>query len=716
MRWSCLIAIISLCLVESFGFALSFRQEREELNVLTGADAAGASTLLPDYLTKIALDLIRKRDLQNIGTLSSPESVIKRQAYVRGRILKAIGGFPDRTPLNPRTTGVLQRDGYKIEKVVFESQPGLVVTANLYLPEKGTPPYPAILVPVGHEPSAKAHDAWQRLLATFARNGFAALTYDPIGQGERIQLYDPDLKVSKAKNSTKEHTIIGIQCLLTGQNLARYTIWDAMRAVDYLQSRKEVDPNRIGCTGNSGGGTMTAYLSALDARITAAAPSCYITSWRQLLQTIGPQDAEQCMPPFLLDGLDLPDFVEAFAPKPYLILSAIRDFFPIEGARQSFQEARRIYGLFDAGEKIDMVEVDDGHGYSKPRRLAAYRWMSRWLAGRDREIFEIDMLPEKEDALWCTPSGQVSLQPGGESVFSLNLKRAERLAAQRKWPSAAAEVASFRDRIRNSVLSLTAVQKMPSATPAKMLGVIQRAGYRIERLIFRSETGIPLPSLLFVPDKSQAGNPAILYVHEAGKSAEAGPGGQIEELTRAGNIVMATDLSGMGETVGAKDSWASEFFPGYDSAMKALLIGRTLVGLRVQDIACAMNVLLARPEVDPARVAGFGRGSAAVPLLHAAVLDDRFRSLVFTDMLVSYEAVVRHRIHRGVFENSVPGMLEHYDLPDLIASLAPRSVTIVDARDPLGLPLTSGEANRSFSRVREVFRMAGAGERIRIQQ
>jgi cephalosporin-C deacetylase-like acetyl esterase len=705
----------SICLVASFGFAPAALQERGELDVLAGAEASGASTALSNYLTKIALELIQQREQQGIATLSNPEAIVKRQAYVRERILRAVGGLPDRTPLNPRTVGVLQRDGYSIEKVIFESQPGLYVTANLYLPGNGTPPYPGILVPLGHESGAKAHDAWQRLLVTFARNGFVALTYDPIGQGERIQLYDPDLKGSKAKDSTKEHTIIGIQCLLTGQNLARYTIWDAMRAVDYLQSRKEVDPNRIGCTGNSGGGTMTAYLSTLDARITVAAPSCYITSWRQLLQTIGPQDAEQCMPPFLFDGLDQPDFVEAFAPKPYLILSAIRDFFPIAGARQSFREARRIYGLLGADEKINMVEVDDGHGYSKFRRIAAYRWMSRWLAGSDREIAEPDIVPEREDTLWCTPSGQVSLQSGGETVFSLNLKQAERLLAQRKWPSSAEEISAFRDRIRNSVVRLTAVQKTQAPTEVKRLGEIRRAGYRIERLIFESEAGIPLPSLLFVPDQIQSRNPAVLYVHEAGKSAEAGPGGEIEGLAKAGNVVMAIDLRGMGETAETKDNWASEFFPGYDSAMKALLIGKTLVGFRVQDIACAMDVLSARAEVDPARIAGFGRGSAAVPLLHAAVLDDRFKSLTFAEMLVSYEAVVRQRIHRRVFENTVRGVLELYDLPDLVACLAPRAVMIVGARDPLGVPLTLEETTQAFSRARDVFRMAGAEKLIRIR-
>lgn len=178
--------------------------------------------------------------------------------------------------------GTLDRGDYRVEKIVFESRPAFFVTANLYLPKSGRPPYPAILFPLGHERGAKAHQAWQRCLAGLARRGFAALAWDPLGQGERIQMYDEDLHDSKLRGSTVEHTVIGMQCLLTGTHLAQYTIWDGIRALDYLLSRPEVDARRVGCTGNSGGGTHTAYLAGLDNRIQVAAPSCYITSWQRM--------------------------------------------------------------------------------------------------------------------------------------------------------------------------------------------------------------------------------------------------------------------------------------------------------------------------------------------------------------------------------------------------------------------------------------------------
>src|SRR5690606_37980445 len=343
-------------------------------------------------------------------------------------MIAAIGGLPEKTPLNARKVGEIKREGYKIEKIIFESQPRFYVTANLYLPTVGEGPYPAILYPLGHELGGKSNPTWQQMLGSLALKGYVALAWDPVGQGERIQMYDSDFRDSKVFRSTTEHTLMGIQCLLIGDNLARYTIWDGIRALDYLISRPEVDPERIGCSGNSGGGTHTAYLSALDDRIAVAAPSCYLTSWERLLATIGPQDAEQVLLPWLHSGLDHADFVHAFAPKPYLILSAIRDFFSIAGARQTYSEARSVYERLGMPERVAMVTADDGHGFTQPRRLAAYQWFDRWLKG---ELSESDTEPEvqlaTEDELYCTDSGQVASSLGGETVYTLNLKRARNL-------------------------------------------------------------------------------------------------------------------------------------------------------------------------------------------------------------------------------------------------------------------------------------------------
>jgi dienelactone hydrolase len=285
-------------------------QGGDELTFLAGLDEfEHIREMLPSYLKRHALQLIDKRD-QLVAQFATLDDLARRKAYVREVMTRDVGGFPERTPLNPRITGVLDRGDYVIEKVIFESQPHFYVTANLYLPKTGRPPYPAVLYPLGHELGAKSHSAWQQMLGSLAKKGYVALAWDPIGQGERIQIYDHDFEDSKVRASTTEHTVQGIQCLLIGDHLARYTIWDGMRALDYLLSRPEVDAKRVACTGNSGGGTHTAYLSALDDRIQARRRAVTSVHGARCC-TIGPQDARYF---HLRDGLDYPDFIYAFAP------------------------------------------------------------------------------------------------------------------------------------------------------------------------------------------------------------------------------------------------------------------------------------------------------------------------------------------------------------------------------------------------------------------
>ena len=465
--------------------ATAYGQTADELNFLKAlTDFQQIRSMLPSYVNGRAAALLRERSAE-IERVSTKQDVEKRRAYTREKMIQALGGLPERTPLNARTVAVLDRGDYKIEKVIFESQPRFYVTANLYLPKKGAAPYPGILFPLGHEEGAKAHSAWQQVLVSLAKKGFVALAWDTLGQGERVQLYDPDFGESKLVRSTTEHTVMGIQCLLVGDSLARYTIWDGMRALDYLVSRPEVDATRIGCTGNSGGGTHTAYLSALDDRIKVAAPSCFITSWRRLLETIGPQDAEQCLPPWLESGLDHPDFVHAFAPKPYLMLSAVRDFFSITGARETYAEAKRIYGVLGAAEQLSMVEADDGHGYSKPRRLAAYRWFSRWLKGAEDTEPEPEVTIASESELWCTQTGQVATELGGETVFTLNQKRVERLLPKRAEWSSQAQLESYRKEIQKEARRLSGM----AATGRSTVG--QTSSHE---LVWRSLSGLDIAS------------------------------------------------------------------------------------------------------------------------------------------------------------------------------------------------------------------------------
>ncbi|MBI1940166.1 MAG: acetylxylan esterase [Acidobacteria bacterium] len=691
----------------------------EDLDFLSGLpDFERVNRVLPEYLNRKALALLEERR-RAIGQFTSATDVAKRKAYVRDKMLQALGGLPERTALNARTVGVLERDGYRIEKVIFESQPQFYVTANLYLPVRGQPPYPAVLYPLGHERGGKANPTWQQMLATLARKGYVALAWDPIGQGERVQIYNPDFADSQVRASTTEHTVQGAQCLLVGDSVARYEIWDGIRALDYLLARKEVDPSRVAVTGNSGGGMQTAYFAALEDRIHVAMPSCYLTTWERLLETIGPQDAEQCLLPWIANKLDHADFIHAFAPKPYLMLTAIRDFFSISGARTTHEEAKRIYALYGAPEKLAMFEADDTHGYSQPRRGAAYRWLGRWLKGAEDNEPESPIEPETEEELRCTESGQVVISLGGETVHSLNLRRAKEIGATRGPLASPQAVEEHKTRIRRDIGKLTGYEPATKSLEWKPFGRIERSGYRIEKLIYESEPGIPIAALLFLPSSGADRKPAVLYVHERGKSAEAAPDGQIEQLVQKGLVVLAIDARGFGESGAMPNSWQADdfyrFFGHYDAAMTAFLIGKTLVGMRILDISRGVDLLAAHPEVDAEKIYAFGVGAGAVPLLHAAVLDKRIKKVALEEMLASYESVITHRVHRGVFESVFPGVLRAYDLPDLVAALAPRLVYLTDAQDPVGKRISLAEARREYTRAFEAFKAMGAESAISLE-
>jgi cephalosporin-C deacetylase-like acetyl esterase len=603
-------------------------------------------------------------------------AVEARGKLVRQQMLANIGELPERTPLNAKTVGVIERENFRIEKVIFESQPNFYVTASVYLPKNGNGPFPGILFPLGHEAGAKSHEAWQYALGSFASKGYVALAWDPLGQGERVQFYDPDLRKSRLIASTREHTMLGVQALIVGDNIARYTIWDAMRALDYLASRKEVDPNRIGVTGNSGGGTLSTYMAVLDDRLKVAAPSCYITSWKSLIHQLGPQDAEQNLMPWLNVGLDFPDFIYAFAPKPFLVLSAIRDFFPIGGARSSFAEAHHAYDSMGIGDKLKMVEADDGHGYSLPRRLAAYDWMAKWLKGTKDDGIEPQFPLSTEAELQCTPTGQVSTSLGGETVFTLNQKRAAKVSA--KSPS--------KEDVLKAARKLSGYQPVSGNPAISYYGTLNKNGYRIEKLTYESEPGIQLPAFLAIPATLSPRHQAILYVDGNGKSAAAP---KLEHWMKQGIVVLGIDARGFGETQfkaekasAQLDSW----FGDADSISSALLLGKSMVGMRALDITRALDFLSSRTDLRITETKGLSYGFASVPMLFAAAFDGRLKSIELNGMLVSYKSVIDTRLHRRAYESIVPGAIRHFDLPDLVAAVGPKRVTVIDPVDALGDP------------------------------
>ena len=252
-----------------------------EWNVLYGHERfTDATRMVPGYIRKLRNrhDDERSRVIANLKT---PEQLDRYQSETRTKLQAALGEFPARSPLKPRIAGVAERGDYAIEKIIFESRPNYFVTANAYVPRRHTGPYPAVLAPVGHWGLGKGFEEYQRLGAYLARRGYLALVYDVPGQGERRQYFNPVLRRALIDPGgshwfvTLEHGYAGGQTILTSGNYASYLVWDGIRALDYLTQRKDVDPQRLACTGTSGGGLQTELLSAIDDRIKVSIPVCY---------------------------------------------------------------------------------------------------------------------------------------------------------------------------------------------------------------------------------------------------------------------------------------------------------------------------------------------------------------------------------------------------------------------------------------------------------
>ena len=357
---------------------------------------------------------------QQIAALQTPEARSSYQEKVKEKLTRLMGPFPERTPLNARVTGVIKKDDYKVEKIIFESIPGYYVTAALFLPVPRKGKLPAVIYASGHTENGFRSEVYQHIIINLVKKGFAVFAFDPVGQGERWQYFE-DEQNRRFRGSTIEHSYPGAQCYISGHSPTNYFVWDGIRSVDYLLTRKEIDPERIGMTGRSGGGTQTAYTAAMDDRILAAAPECFITKMEYILKSIGPQDAEQNLYAMMAEGLDHADLLEVRAPKPTLMITTTRDFFSIQGARETYQEVKQFYQGLNAANNIHMVEDDAEHKSTQKNREAMYAFFQKHLnnPGSSADL-EVEVLPEQE--LWVTEQGKVASIPAAESLFSLNKK------------------------------------------------------------------------------------------------------------------------------------------------------------------------------------------------------------------------------------------------------------------------------------------------------
>lgn len=703
-------------LLLGFVFVVSLA-DAEDLTVLKPTpDGVAPERQFEIWLNKEFGALVDRRSAAFEKAIKSAAACKAWQEERRKFFIERIGGFPDRTPLNPEITGTLTGKGYRVEKIILETRPSFHLTANLYLPDS-PPPWPAVLVPCGHSHEGKAVGQYQLICMLLARHGMAAMCYDPVGQGERYQILDtagahdvfddaPHVKTphpGARLMCTTEHTMMGISSALIGANVAQFRIWDGMRVIDYLQSRNDIIADKIGCTGNSGGGTETAYLMALDDRIVAAAPGCYLTTFRKLIETKGPQDGEQNIFGQIAFGMDEADYCIMRAPKPTLICAGTRDVtFDFGGTMDLFREAKRFYSRIGFPERLDIVAPDAPHGFTLQMREAVTSFMSRWLLGRNVVVREIDKLPDSfdddqlralsqpdwtPDQLRCTRDGQVMLQPGERSVFQINAETAAALNVTRgaAWGNLDDE---GKRRLVRDVIGLASTGH---ETKVETLAKIERGNCTIHKLTLTIADGFKLPALAFVP--ARPAGAATLYLNGASMSADAAPDGPIDQLVKQGHLVLAAELRGIGETetgLSRKAFGAGRFGRDGLEIFTAYLMGRSYVGMRTGDVLDWMRLLQSGQlaGVRPMSVSLVATGEAAIPALHAAALEPRaFSSVELRRMIPSLESLTGAGESFDQLVNVIHGVLKHYDLPELVKLSGETRVTLSDPVDAMGKPV-----------------------------
>jgi hypothetical protein len=344
------------------------------------------------------------------------------QDELRRKAIEVIGGLPEgRTPLNARVTGTIQMDGYRIEKLVFESLPGIFVTALVYVPDvPGRKP--AVLVACGHSDVGKAFVNYQEIAGRLARRGYVVLCWDPVGQGERSQFWDEARGRSRYNLICGEHAVLGNLATLAGTSLVRYMVWDGMRAVDYLLGRDDVDGAHVAITGTSGGGFQTTWIGALDTRIGAVLPSCFPTALPMRMANRifedPDSDPEQDPPGLVSAGLDHPGLLLLAYPRALHVSAAVLDFFPIEGTRKTMREVAALYRRFGHGDRVAISEGFHKHQYSAENQARAFAFLDR-VFGRPagQALASVKIL--EPSALLCTPSGQVGQDLGGRSLLDV---------------------------------------------------------------------------------------------------------------------------------------------------------------------------------------------------------------------------------------------------------------------------------------------------------
>ncbi|MBI2685444.1 MAG: acetylxylan esterase [Acidobacteria bacterium] len=650
---------------------------------------------LPAYLKELALGAYRRRN-DDLAKLTTPDLVNERRRWARQKFWSLIGGQPERTPLNARITGTLERATYRIDKVVFESRPGLHVTGNLYVPSRPRRAMAAILVQMGHAPQGKAYPSYQRLCQGLAKLGFVAFGFDPMGQGERIYYPDSTGKRTRTGSVDDEHSTAGRQMLLTGDTASRLQTWDAVRALDYLHTLPFIDRARIGTTGQSGGGTDSMFLIAVDDRIAVAALSSAISENYACASFVSPgstDDAEQNILDSAPNNFDRWDLLYPFAPKPLLISVSDKDFFGtyspqyIASGWEEFQKLKKIYDILGKPEQVAWASTPLPHSLAYDSRLQIYNWFLHWFRADAKGVAEEPATqPEPDDALLCTESGSTVKSLNSVTPHQINKRRAG----------------------RNTPLPLDRLLRLdrpPAATYQTLRRTISR-GVEIEALEIPSAPHVFLPAWLFLARPARNGQPVIVILDPSGRNTDWHEGELYQSLALQGFAVCVPDLRGLGDMVPEMGPGNPRHARSHNEeeayAWAGLILGKPMLGQRTADILSVVRAVKAHPALATRAVLVAAQGKLTVPAQCASALTPHINRLFIAGGLVSFRSVVETENYGHAFANFVPGFLDHTDLPDIAAQSQARKIVLAGMLDGAGRRLPGDEVRKIYERTRNL--------------
>lgn len=656
-----------------------------EVQGVTAADNVSSLTPLnrfPRMVQEYFLGRFREIEQVSEKRRASLHTKNDAEAYVRevrSKIQTCFGPWPEKTPLNSRTTGTIERDAYKIEKVIFESRPGFPVTANLYVPKSLKFPLPAVIGTCGHGDPGKATPIYQSFAQGLARKGYVVLIFDPIGQGERIQYLSTELKPLRGIG-VPEHNYAGSQMALCGESLSSWLTWDAIRCVDYLLTRSEVDAKQIGVTGNSGGGTQATWLCGVESRLSMAAPSCFIVGFGQNLQNELPADIEQCPPAAISMGLDHSDFIAAMAPKPVIILDQEKDYFDVRGAEKSLVRMKNLYKLLGVEDNVDLFIGPEYHGYSQHNREAMYEWFNKATKNAGTKAEPVLTL-EKEEALWCTPNGQVG-ESKSRTVFSFTKQLSESFKKNRRSLDG--------ESLKNAVVSAL---KLPARQGVPNFRILRPGSDRLYPQKFAATYAVETePGILTVvyrlSDNVLLSRPpvglkrAILYVSHHSADDELRNDTSLKELilNEPNSAVFACDVRGIGEskpnTCG--DNFLAPYGNDYFYAAHSNMLNYPYVGQKTYDVLRVIDWLKSFGHTEVHLVA---KGWGAIPATFAGLLSGSVAQITLKNALTSYTDIAENEEYNWPLSTLLPGVLKDFDLPDCYQALSSKKLRQIEPWD-----------------------------------